>query len=543
MKKRAQTPDAHTYTIIFRGCAENKDSTNALEKVLAIYQTMLADKSPVKPNTIHVNAVLKMCAKAHNMESMFAIADQLPEKGLRAPNNLTYTTIINGLRMKLLHHNREYMTLVQQRQEAQNSILTARHIWSDIVKRWRKGDIWIDEELVCAMGRLLLMGGDRDADDILTLIEQSMSIPRQIAPKFAALNGIPPPPEASQEPEPAQEEQEFEVTSAPSSESNRSTPPSAELTENTPEISETTDSPEELLIPFTETIVPINPPKGVSAFPIPGQNTLSLLLAALLKLRDRQAPQKYWTLLTTNGVRPDAENYNAYLRTLRVSRSSSEAVKLVLSMPKDFITIGTYRIAIASCVRDKMNKHAFENATKIIDLMSTTHSEPDLTVLHTYLEVAITSSVHVPASSPSTEVDFMKFAQGAQISVALGRLHPAFTSLKADLSFGQPESVRSVSIFERDQYVTAVLRLARAMIGACDVLMDKGMVPREDFRSLKVRRNEYSAYLGRHKHLRSEREEKSKVKWNARKPLHIEQAASEANVDVDLDAEAVVKTS
>lgn len=497
MKKRAQVPDAHTYTIIFRGCSENKDSSQALEKVLAIYNSMFSDKCPVKPSTIHVNAVLKMCSKAQNMDAMFAIADHLPEKGLRAPNNLTYTTILNGLRMKLVQSVRGDMTSMQQRQDAQNSILTARHIWSDIVKRWRKGDIWIDEELVCSMGRLLLMGNDRDADDVLSLIEQSMSIPRQTPPKSRP---IPPPLKITKEPESTPQAEDI-IETAPSAET-ATEQVTNELSSQT-KVESTTEPQEEELIPFTESIIPsITPPKGVSAFPIPAQNTLSLIMAALLKLRDHSSPKKYWTHLITNGVIPDGENYNAYLRTLRITRASSETVKILLSMPKPLITIGTYRIAIATCVRDKNNPHAFANAGKILDLMQTTHTNPDPKVLDTYLEVAITTPVHVStAANPAQEIELQKFAHGAQISRALHRLGPAVINLKAILSFGD-ENMRHLSNFEREKQVSAVLALTQRMVSAYDVLMDKGMVPRVDYVPLSQERNKLTAFITRNKHAR-----------------------------------------
>jgi pentatricopeptide repeat protein len=209
MKKRAQVPDAQTFTIIFNGCSQHKDSTQALGKVLSMYNSMLTEKSPVRPNTIHLNAVLKMCARAGNMEAMFSIVDQMAWDGLTAPNNLTYTTIFNALRMHITTGPRDTMTPMQRRSYQQKNILHARHVWTDVVKAWRKGKIWIDEELACSMGRLLLVGNEQDHDDVLSLVEQTMNIPRQV-PRIGTIE--------RHQSHPGSQSQEFIQVEAPVSE-------------------------------------------------------------------------------------------------------------------------------------------------------------------------------------------------------------------------------------------------------------------------------------------------------------------------------------
>jgi len=187
MKKRGQTPDSHTFTIIIRGCTEHRDVRAALGKVMLIFQSMQTDKSPIKPNTIHMNAIIKMCARARDIDSMFGIVAQMPDRGPSSPNNLTFTTIINALRMDAVGDMRGDLTPMQKRQNAEQAILNARRLWKDIIQRWRSGGFWVDEELVCAMGRLMLLGQNQDRDDILSLIEQTMNIPRQV-PRLGTLD-------------------------------------------------------------------------------------------------------------------------------------------------------------------------------------------------------------------------------------------------------------------------------------------------------------------------------------------------------------------
>ena len=97
MKKRAQLPDSFTFTIIFRGLAKNARYERSLERALAIYESMHADNSPVKPSLIHTNAILNVCAFTNDIDSMLGIAAKLPTKGRDAPDCLTFTIILNAI--------------------------------------------------------------------------------------------------------------------------------------------------------------------------------------------------------------------------------------------------------------------------------------------------------------------------------------------------------------------------------------------------------------------------------------------------------------
>ena len=465
-------PDAHTFTIIIRGCTEHRDLTQALGKVMAIYNAMLTDKAPVKPNTIHMNAILKMCARAKDMDAMFGIVAQMPSKGITAPNNLTFTTILNALRQNAAGDFRSTLTPVQKRQNAQKAILDGRQIWQDITNRWRKGEIWIDEELVCAMGRLMLLGGERDNDDILSLIEQAMNIPRQIprmgtpernkvAPSSQGREDVQ---EPEPEPVPVKEsiEEETEETIIEAMKSAR------------------TDSFKSL------TPAPSPPTAGKSAYAKPGRNTLSLILEALRVLKLKEPGFKYWDIMVKKiGVHPDIENYHAYLRILRIARASSETIQLLESMNATEMRTSTFRIAMASCERDRNNPNAFANAGKILDIMSSALRVPDIPVLTTYLDIATTGTTKLS-----------QLAAGKQILRALDRLGPSFINLRSLLLLDSPSrNSRNVPAadFQED-----VARLTRRMIGAYDLLMDKALVPRDTYSTLSAQRNKLSSFVSRH---------------------------------------------
>lgn len=489
MKKRAQVPDAHTYTIIFRGCAEHRDSTQALAKVMSIYQGMLAEKSPVKPNVIHMNALLKMCARAQDLDAMFAIANSLPDKGPRAPNNLTYTTIINAIRIHATIEPPDGQSPMQKRIESRDAIVRSRHIWADVVTRWRKGDIWIDEELVSTMGRTLLLGQSDDLDDIFSLIEQSMNIPRQFPrmrpPRAGAESG-------TREPE----EREMEPYDTPKTKLDVHAPNEVDQDNTNSQVEN-----------FTA-IIPITSPNDSSAYAKPGKNSLSLVLKALLLLHLQQPGPKqpvvnYWKIFTKDlGVVPDGENYASYLRLLRLFRASTETVELLQQIPRQYMAHKIFRIAMSACARDKLNRNAFRNAGKILDIMQTQLQVPDIPTLLTYLDVALTSPAYGNNVASTQDAHHSDYAQGRQILRALERLGPSFVNLRALLAYGDPTSLEKERERQSSEFQNDVLDLSQRMVRAIDVLMNRALVPREMYQNLTRQRSKLAAFVTRYKHIK-----------------------------------------
>jgi hypothetical protein len=500
MKKRAQFPDGHTYSIIFNGCSNHPQPEMALGKALPIYHSMSSEKSKIKPTVIHVNAILKLCARAMNTEALLAIVAEMPSKGPGSPNNLTYTTLFNALRFFATGTSRSSLTVIQKRQNSEKAILEARSIWVEITKRWAQGELFIDEELVCAFGRLLTLGGRTDVDDVLSLIEQTMNIPRQI-PRLGS--------EARRAVDPR-----AQIT-------KKSTPAEAEIRPDNLALEPSSgDQPLETVVvdPFQPIITPSESPgqrRGI--FAKPGQNSLSLVLQALLELQLKEPAEKYWHIFTTqHNVQPDQENFHAYLRILRVARASNEAANLVMrKMSVQDLKHTTFRIAMATCRRDKLNRNVFANAGRLLDLMQTALREPDIPFLEDYLELAITAPAYSKKTSSSGKNDWSKLEQGKQILRALERLNPSLVNLKADLRFADPQLAKK-SPAERVAFVDAIHSLTRKMISSYDLLMDKAMVPREFYGPLTEQRSKLSAYVARHKRFKNGREvwkAMDKAKW------------------------------
>ena len=517
MKKRAQTPDAYTYTILFRGCSEHPMPDQALAKVITIYNSMLTDKSPVKPNTIHLNAVLKMCAKARDMDALFAIADSMPTKGLRAPNNLTFTTILNAIRISAFIDLRGDLTPVQERKNRQKASRDARILWQDITKRWLRRDIVIDEELVCTMGRVLLLGSNDDVDDIMSLIEQTMNIPRQTQRRDSGYR---------EQIHGARSESAGQLPLTSSTETMKDTEQSTGasdqgrsiVSQRIPSVESRTEDENRLgststmdshieelgmtvIDPFKTPISPANiSKKDLAFFPKPGQNTLSLLMSAFLDIREKGVASKYWEILIRDyKVDPDADNYHGYLRVLRQARASTETVQLLLRMPQSYMAVKTFRIAMSTCGRDRNNQHCFSNAGKILDIMQSRLSVPDVQVLHTYLDIACSPTTYRDQQSSDWKEPNLDVQKGRQILRALHRINPSYANLRALFSYGGSAKKES-TLSEKAELTYAVLSLTQRMISAYDILMNRSMVDKATYKDLMTERSKLAAFITKYKH-------------------------------------------
>ncbi|MCJ1306690.1 hypothetical protein MMC25_000333 [Agyrium rufum] len=387
MKKRAQPPDAYTFTVLLRGLAMARSHPSTLEKALRIYESMYAENSPVRPTVLHVNAVLKVCARVHDIDAMFGIAAKMPNTGPGAANNVTFTTILNAIRYELWQENLKARDDAvpatadeKMREDAVRrgrAIQMGRRMWEDVINRWQDGDMFVDEELVCSLGRLLLLGpSSKDIDDIMSLVEQTMEIPRQLPalgdPKrqshhraIRAIDGNAAPEGVEDENDPENSENALDIYEAEDADTDTS---------------------------FSK----LHPSPTPRSLPRPGRNTLSLLMDACLQLRAPSAANAYRKLLTDPEgryrVTPDTENLHTYLRLLRQSRSSYAAVKLVEDMiadppPGPGVTAKTFRIAMSACVRDKKNRNIGQTAERLVQMMAKTLEEPDIQTCSMFIEL------------------------------------------------------------------------------------------------------------------------------------------------------------
>ena len=474
MKKRAQQPDAHTFTTLFRGFSWHAKLPLSAPRALSIYHSMYNDNCPVKPNVIHTNAVLKVCALAGDIDGLLGVAAMLPSRGNGSPNNLTYTTILNAIRMASWGDTKTQENSPAKTERASQAVMQGRRLWEEIRDRWANGDLYIDEELVCAMGRILLLGHEvQDWDDILSLIEQTMGIRRQ-APRL----DDPARARTLRQMEPS----ESLVEDVEGNVDLRTLLPPPEPSED--EVSDTSSS---AFAPL-----PGGPPASQAAVR-PGRNTLSLLVDACVRLNLVRPAQNYWGILTNPSgkynITPDSENYHMYLRLLRVQRASRLAVELVEEMKGNQLDTKvhpqtkTFRIALSCCVRDSNNPNALIHAAKLVRMMTDTLAHPDARALSMYLELAMTTQ-------RGNWRAIMGVIRGTELGVR---------NLRSLLAY-DPKSQEKLKMED-------VMVLVKKLIGAFDMVLDLGREEMDQKETMRCREQKHilAAYVTKNMNLEKAR--------------------------------------
>lgn len=342
MKKRGQLPNAMTFTTIFRGCARSPHAKTAVAEAVKVYMNMLTN-TRVTTNIIHVNAVLEVCARALDIESMMSVAETVDNKTLK-PDSVTYGTLLNGLRAwldaeaaRLPHGQKNGYTSEEHAQVVAKTLEQAKRIWQEVIQKWRSGALILDESLVFSMGRLLLLGNRAEVMSIFDLIEQTMRIPN------------------------------LEKKDRKASGDGKT---SATVFEHTP----------------------VEANRNAPMYPAPTTKTLAIVISALQDTRRVHLTLTYWNLLTrTHDVIPDGNNWHSLLYVLRRSHSSSQVVNVLNEMPRDTLNPKTFRIAFKTCLQDNVNPQVMQNADAILEKMTSALRVPDPEALRLYLDVATTS--------------------------------------------------------------------------------------------------------------------------------------------------------
>lgn len=432
MKKRGQKPDAHTYTIMLRGLSQYVDKPWAVKEAVKIYNSIFAPNSAVKPNTIHTNAIINVCARGGDMDSLWAVAGKLPERGPGSPDRITFSTILNAIRentVKEVTKSADKLKLsklpggrTEKDAEEERTIMYAkavedgRKMWEDISHRWRRADLVIDEGLVCAMGRLLLACGvDKDIEQVLDLVEVTMNM--NLKERDTKGN------------QQAWLEGSTESSSLPLKESN--------------------------------------------IYATPGPNTLSMLLQACSQKRSIQHYSKiYWRRLTDpNGaykIRPDAGNIIMYLRLLRQQRASAEALELLSrDWPEDVAKVlyrrASFIVAFSTCLRDKRNPNVFKIAQKMLKLAEEKSEERAVGMydgdvnlremnFHQRKEAINRMKAEMANMTPEEQEEVARNKEGVQSIVVDPKIMHYFLELAIATTGGWNEGVRGKddgTVFER----------------------------------------------------------------------------------------------
>ncbi|KAI5794407.1 hypothetical protein DFH27DRAFT_566366 [Peziza echinospora] len=304
MKKRGKVPNEYTYTTLISGLAEPQNALypSTLPRALATYNTLKENSAKgnmgVKLNIKHTNAMLKVCSRTGALDTMWEVVGSLPERGVAAADAMTYTTFLNGLRTlaaplvtepvaAAMDWSDEGIAVSSPRPKTIRStapediVEDAKRLWAGLLTRWTKGDFILDEQLISAMGRLLLSSPrDTDLHSVFDMIHTIYKIPNFFLESTAE----------------AKEAEDAAIESA------------------------------------TSAYKPLVAPRA-------SNSTLSLLIETAAQLRAPIAVGdsyvKYFT--ETLHVQMDVENYHSYLRLLRMFREAKLATELIEKMAAPFL--------------------------------------------------------------------------------------------------------------------------------------------------------------------------------------------------------------
>ncbi|KAJ9609679.1 hypothetical protein H2200_006007 [Cladophialophora chaetospira] len=534
MKKRGNKPDSYTYTIMLRGYRHNVKKANAVQQAMSVYDSISAANSAVTVTTVHTNAVLSVCARAHDVDAMWKITGRLPERGPGAPDHVTFTTILQGLnseaQKRAIEQGAREGPGFNPQQTFDQVIDDARKLWLDIASRWRKGLLFVDEGLVCAMGRLLMLSDDRNTQkDVLSLVHQTMNMAKMSESPSTEIK-----PETEQ---------------AEEAESDEQRPSSTDIGVWKP-------------MRADESAVP------TSIYATPGTNTLSMLIETATALRELKLGKYYWELLTSDksiyGVVPDHQNIMAYLRLLRVSRASKAVLELLREPRSEevqhkLMVRGTFIIAMSTCLRDKKNPNVFETASRIMDLMQEStqdmanlENEEELggqklrfspKVLRMYLEVAIATTKGINGEplekTKKGDLDFEREPSKNHTLRALRRLGPDVMNVKQMIKsylidIEQQAAIeertvrikkllekRKITPYSTNENIADLVELLRTMIGAIDKILlvnekleDDGMGPlaKDILDECWLQKRKLSAFVTKYTHATIERRTPSEAR-------------------------------
>ncbi|KAK3989474.1 hypothetical protein QBC44DRAFT_327420 [Cladorrhinum sp. PSN332] len=489
MKKRGQQPNAKTYTVIFRGCSEAIHPKVAVSQATKLYNALLRKtvKTTFEPNTIHMNAVLEVCARANDLESLFSTLATADTRH-RAPDSLTFTIVLNALRhhVSAIEPKLGQFTELEKANLAQESISKAQTLWTDVLALWRSGKLLMDERLVVAMGQVLATGTWKDNENIFKLLEQVMQIPNpdRIARRLKRLSKQPGAEgEAAAEVENGAEKATEEGVEEGAEEDEPGYGPEHFQQEQPGELSRETHGNE---LPKARRVLAM---ERAGQFPLPHERTLSLVLKALENTKKTALAQKYWNyFIQAYKVTPDWENYAAYLLCLRRGHASTQAAEVIRSMPQEFLANVTFRIGLKTCIDDRLNGKSFAAAKKIFDIMCTKLRYPDPIAMRLFLYTARHNIKHLEGLEKTNPQEWV-FARGEQLAQAIQSAWRPFQILVRSFSYPEkPSRSPEEALRQSKDSMQEAMATARNIISLIDIVCNDQMARPMVARDLRQKR-------------------------------------------------------
>ncbi|KAL3474893.1 hypothetical protein BJX99DRAFT_230910 [Aspergillus californicus] len=391
MKKRGLRPTARGYTMMLSGLGQvtKTPKVHPVRVARSIYESLKSETSLVELSIVHVNAMLNVCSKHGDMDTLWAIAGDLPEEGPLSPDRITYTIILNAIRHSILREvdelefkqNASYQVEVYQRRLS--GVTEAKRIWADVVYRWKNGTIQLESDLIGAMVGVLKEGnGAQHLYEVFQLIHQTTGLP------VHERKPLPDRPPASYPSDKVQENVPFL--------DEQDTPMSAlETTPETTEIVEE-ESDEENFEKLFDPVVSADMQSDTaipsvrctpSYVPLDNKVLTFIMDTCLLMNHSITVAKSYWGDITrSHMVDPDERAFLAYLRVLRVSRNSRVVVDLFRDqmVPAGKAGGSAFRIALSTCKRDRKNPNVLKHANELMSLMNAALAVPDVRAVESY---------------------------------------------------------------------------------------------------------------------------------------------------------------
>ena len=452
MKKRAQKPNAQTFTIIFRGCARSKFYTQAVQAAVKHYNMLLQD-SRLDANITHLNAVLNACAKAGDLDSMFLIADTINDT-TRLPNAYTYTTILNGLRAqggrdRIVKH----LSLDERKASMDKLVERAKGLWTEVIDHWKNGKLIIDEQLVCAMGRVMYLTFETSVKlEIFDLLEQTMKIPNLVKK--------------------LKEQRDDRFPNVREVDESVLNKEAEGLLQGT---GKSIEDPSMRGIAVSGGSVPV--PASSAYFAVPGCNTLSLVVQTAGVTRRTTAGITYWNLLVKHyGIVPDRDAWLRLFGMLKIGKASAHAASVLEMMPDDLMAEQAFRITMEACLRDNINPNAIENSNKVLDVMLKRLQVPDLHALRLYLRLSLVSNFQLRSEAAAGQEQEARLKYGMQISHAVMRLWEPYQKVHSHY-FHKVKARDDLARGRLHNDQREVIALGRLMYGAFSKIIEEKMIP------------------------------------------------------------------
>ncbi|KAL4897860.1 hypothetical protein BDV59DRAFT_208504 [Aspergillus ambiguus] len=459
MKKRGRKPTSRTYTIMLNGLSKagRNSGLDPVKTAYSIYRSISAANSVVEPNIIHGNAMLNVCWRMGDMDTLWRVAGELPEDGPGSPDSTTYTIILKAIRDATQKdvesmQPRDVRPVLERKAQG---VVEGKRVWSDIVYQWGKGRLALDNQLVGAMGALLLEGSsDRDCYDVFALINQTTGVPilakepPKSTPKSSATS-------RSQEDSIHRQEELEDVPFV--DEANRLYRPESdqEAIEEYEEEEENFDNLFDAVIPTDAGKSRIGGEEPAPSYLPVGNRELSMIMEACLTMTQSLGTGKaYWNYLTREDnehrIDPDSGSFHQYLRLLRLGRSSRATVDVIREqmVPSGVMEGRTFHIALSCCRRDRNNINVLKNANELLKLMDEHVVLPDPKALEGYLELirVLEDNPHLLVSLNGLDMDKKRSSSslgslGRELQfrlrqLAIGQLRPLVAKLDKAMQHG-----------------------------------------------------------------------------------------------------------